>query len=134
MPHTRLVAKLLATTAVTNLIGSAIYPITARQGAALPYITHQLISDNSVNHSTGATETNHCSIQVDCWAAAYDGARALGAAVKTALKSWSDQTGDPAVRCHYASGSDAAEPVIAGQDTGRYRFRITLTLWYNANP
>ncbi len=136
MPQTRLHAKLTATTAVTDIVGQKVFPIKAMQSTALPYITYQTISDNSINHATGATETNNTRIQVDCWAATYDEARTLGKAVKEALKNWTDLAGDPAISSsHYDGGSDAPEPILPGQDKlDAHRVRQDYLLWYNANP
>ncbi len=136
MPQTRLYAKLIATTAVTDIVGTKAFPIKAMQETALPYITYQVISDVSVNHSTGATETNTTRIQVDCWAASYDVARTLAKAVKEALKNWTDATGDPQISsCHYEDGSDAPEPVLPGEDKlAAHRVRQDYSLWYNVKP
>lgn len=136
MPQTRLHAKLTATTAVTDIVGQRVYPIKVTQGTALPYITYQTISDVSINHSTGATETNSTRIQVDCWAATYDVARTLAKAVKEALKNWTDAAGDPAISSsHYDAGSDAPEDVLPGEDRlAAFRVRQDYILWYNANP
>ena len=136
MPQTRLHAQLTATTAVTDIVGQRVYPIKVTQGTALPHITYQVISDVSINHAAGATETNNTRIQVDCWAATYDVGRTLAKAVKDALKNWTDLAGDPAISsCHYEDGQDAPEPVLPGEDRlAAHRVRQDYMLWYNANP
>ena len=77
---------------------------------------------------------HRCRIQIDCWAATYPGAKALGEALKTALKSWTDTAGDPAVGCQYEGGSDAPETILAGQDLQEHRVRSDWIMWYSANP
>ncbi len=137
MPDTRLTAKLLATETVTAIVGSRVFPIMAptnlqgRVKVELPYITYQTISDQSVNHSTGATETNSTRIQIDLWAETYAGAKALATAVKTALKNWTDATGDPVISsCHYQNGNDLPDPPSPGQERRTHRVSQDYLLWY----
>ena len=137
MPETRLVAKLKGTTAISDIVGAKVFAIMApideqgRVKVSLPYITYQVISDNSVNHATGATETNHTRIQVDLWASTYAGAKALATAVKTAMKSWTDGTGDPVISsCHYENGSDMPDPPSPGQERRVQRVMQDYVLWY----
>ena len=134
-PHVQLVTQLRTTTAVTDLVGSAIYPATARQNTALPYITHFTVSDVAVNHSAGATDTNRCRIQLDCWGETYDQTNTLAAAVAACLEGWSNGDGDPAISsCHYDDGSDRPEPIIPGRDSAGFHVRHDYILWYSANP
>ena len=131
MPETRLVNKLENTTAVTDIVSTKIFPIMADDGTALPYITYQTISDQSENHATGATETNHSRIQIDLWAATYPGAKALATAVKTALKNWTDGTGNPVISsCHYENGNDLPDPPTPGQESRVHRVSQDYVLWY----
>jgi hypothetical protein len=138
MPETRLVAKLKATTAITDIVGSKIFPIMApvkKKGKPVvtipPYITYQTISDQSENHSTGATETNHCRMQIDLWASTYADAKTLATAVKTALKNWTDNTGSPVISsCHYENGNDLPDPPLPGQEVQVHRVSQDYFLWY----
>jgi len=137
MPETRLVYKLKNTEAISTIVGTKVFAIGApldesgQVAVALPYITYQTISDQSVNHAAGATDTNHCRIQVDLWASTYSGVKALATAVKTALKSWTDDSGDPIVSsCHYESGQDMPEPPSPGQERRIHRVSHDYILWY----
>ena len=132
MPERRLVNKMKNTATITAIVAKQIYPIKQRQGNDKPAITYEVISDQSVNHSTGGTATSSCRVQVDCWAVTYPVARALANALKAALLSWSDATGDPLISsCHYMNGSDIVEPPNAGQDTVTYRVSQDYLIWYN---
>lgn len=131
MPETRLVNKLKNTTAITDLIVQRVFPVMAPDGTVLPYLTYQTISDNSINHATGATETNQCRIQVDLWAQTYAESKALATAVKTALKNWTDSGGSPVISsCHYQNGNDLPDPVTPGQESRVYRVSQDYLLWY----
>ena len=132
MPETELVAKLSGTSAVTDLVGDRIYPITARQGVALPYVTYQLISGAPVNHAAGTTTTEECRIQVDNYASTYSGVKALAAAVEDALSGWSDAAGTPPITmCHLESRADLSEPIEPGSDTMIHRVSHDYVIWYS---
>ena len=123
--------KLKATTAITDIVGTRIYPIIADDEAARPYITYQTISDQSENHATGATETNHCRIQIDLWADTYIESKTLATAVKTALKNWTDGTGDPVISsCHYENGNDLPDAPVRGQEAVVNRVSQDYFIWY----
>lgn len=132
MPVTRLVNKLTNTTAITDIVDAEIYPVKQRQANDKPAITYEVISDQSVNHSTGGTATSSMRVQIDCWATTYIAVRTLADAVKAALLSWTDATDDPMISsCHYMNGSDIIEPPNAGQDTMTHRVSQDYLIWYN---
>ena len=120
-PYTLMVAKLKGMEAVSDLVGTRVYPTKAPQGVALPYVVYQLISRVPVNHSTGATQTNFQRIQVSCWAEDYDGALALAAAVRgdedetepTGLSGWNDSADQV---WHLQNEMDDIEPLKVGRD------------------
>ena len=131
MPETRLTARLKAAAGVTALVGTKTFPVMAPDKTELPYITYQTISDQSINHATGATEGNRDRIQVDCWGATYAAAKALAEAVKEALKNWTDTTGSPHITsCHYQDGTDLPEQPTPGQEIRRHRVSQDYFLGY----
>ncbi len=120
-PYTLMVAKLKGLSAVSDLVQAKIFPMKAPQKVALPYITYQQISRVPVEHATGTTQTNFQRIQVNCWAADYDGAQALALAVRgdeaesepTGLSGWID--GNSQV-WHLHNEIDDVEIIKVGQD------------------
>lgn len=145
MPHTRIVARLKAVTAVTALIGTGndakIYPINAPQDTDGDYITHQTVSDESINASVGATGTKHCRLQIISWSDDYDGARALAAAVEgdgdpsapTGIAGWTIASGTPAISsCHLDGGDDMPSGMDPEQNTRKHGFSQDYIVWYNA--
>lgn len=121
MPETRLHAKLLATTAVTDLVGARIYPDQRYQGTVLPAITYLRASTSIPGCSTGTVNVGWARIQVNCIASTYSrgtySAKALADAVRTALRGWSDTDNSPNVdQCNHMSEFDAPEEEYAGQD------------------
>ena len=80
-----LIAKLLATAGVTNLVSTRINWSRRPQGAALPAIVLQRISGTPDVHHAGASGLVVSRVQVDCWAASYGSAKAVARAVETAV-------------------------------------------------
>ena len=80
-----LIAKLLATAGVTNLVSTRINWSRRPQGAALPAIVLQRVSGTPDVHHAGASGLVVSRIQVDCWAASYGSAKAVARAVETAV-------------------------------------------------
>ena len=54
---------------------------------ALPYITHQMISDVPVNSLDGYTGHSRCRVQIDCYAATYGAAEELCQRVKMSVNN-----------------------------------------------
>lgn len=120
-PRNRLVAKLKGMAAVEAIVGTKAFPVKAPQGTVLPYITYQQTADPPANHSTGATSTAECRIQVNCWASTYDGAVSLAAAVRgneaesapTGISGWIDDEGNV---WHLQNEADGMESIMRGRD------------------
>ena len=110
MPYTRMVTRLKATSAVTALVGTRVHPGFAPSNT-LPAIVYDVTSDEPENHSTGTTATHCMRIEVTSYAATYAGAKALAAAVETALSGWNDSTG---AVWHLDSSADDSGEVQAG--------------------
>lgn len=87
-------AKLAATTAVTDLVSTRIYPVTAPEGATAPYVIFQgIASDPAVTHAESAGATFRL-FQFACFAATFEAADALRAAVVAALDGVDLANGD----------------------------------------
>jgi hypothetical protein len=88
-------AKLTETEAVTAIVGATgVWPVTTGQGAAAPYVIFSGIgSSNEATHS-GATTDGMRMIQFACFAATFEAANALRAAVVAALDGVTLDNGD----------------------------------------
>jgi len=113
MPQTRLVAKLKATTAVTAIVSTRIYPVLRPAGTALPAVVYQVLSNNPVNTAGGSTTTREMRLTVDCIAGTYAGAWALANVVRDALSGWVDDSGDV---WHLDSETDSPGDLGPGQE------------------
>ena len=79
-------ARLEAVAAVTNLVGTRIYPVRAPQGATRPFVTVQRISavrEVAFGVNPGLARPR---FQVTAWAATYAEAKAVQTAVRQALE------------------------------------------------
>jgi len=121
VPETRLYAKLAATTAVTDLVSTRIYPVQRYQSSALPAITFARVGTDRPGCSTGSVNVAWARMQINSIASTYPGAKALAAAVQTALAGWTDADGTPTIdQCNPAGDYDAPEPEHEGQDARDY--------------
>ena len=84
--ETDLYAALAADPTVAGLVSTRIYPSLAPENAALPFITYALVSGVRSRTIAGVGDGVSKRIQIDANAATYSGAKALAAAVISALE------------------------------------------------
>lgn len=88
-----IVRKMLATPAITALIGSGanarLYPLVTPQTAALPAIAYQKISSPKEQSHSGSSHLARSRVQFTCEAVDYAAVKALAAAVKNCWNSYS---------------------------------------------
>jgi hypothetical protein len=82
-------ARLIADTAVVEMVGQRIYPLVAPPKAALPAIVYQRISGMRVATHDGPSELARPRFQFACIGSAYAGAKNLANAVRVALDGYS---------------------------------------------
>ncbi len=80
-----LVAELLATVAVTALVGTRIYPQVAPQATKAAYVIYDVVANRRVHDHSGAAGLTRGRISFLCHASTYAEAKAIAAAVLTAL-------------------------------------------------
>lgn len=81
-------AKLIADTAVANIIGAKCYPVVAPQKAAVPFVILSIVNDDPTDTKSGVSTTDVFRIQVDAYAASYDACQDLGRKVRTAIDKY----------------------------------------------
>lgn len=142
--ETVLVARLKAMTGLTALVSTRIWPLTAPQGAALPLVLYELVSETLVNDSTGTTKTRECEFRIVAFAEANDSASGYSAMVAvadaikgdeartsgTGLSGWTDAAGDV---WHLMSQSDNSGELEAGTDVLQvYAREMVFNVWHTA--
>jgi len=123
--------KLLASAGVTSLVGTRITLKTAPTNYGYPRITLNLINTNTDHHLGGASGLANSRVQVDCWSKTSTQATALGAAVRSALDTYSG-TSDGLVidSCIIEDESDEYEAPTDGSQRGTHRTRIDFSVWH----
>lgn len=80
-----LVKELLANAGVATLVGTRIHPQVAPQGTAQPYVTYEMASSNPQHDHSGAAGLWAVRLSYLCHAQTYAGAKAVAAAIRSAL-------------------------------------------------
>ncbi len=119
-------ARLLAAAPVIALVGQRVTWVERPQGAALPAITLQNVTDERAQNFSGFDGLQPGYVQVDVWALTYASAKALKEAVIAALVPAGSQ-GDTRFTRGFVSAQDLSERT----DTQFiYRHSIDLTFHY----
>ena len=113
-PTILLVAKLKDTEAVTDLVSTRVWP-DLRHSETLPAITYEALDDSAVNTANGTTTTSRITITLTLWADDRSAARALAAAVRTALSGWNDEN-DNVWHLDHEEDVPAEQSIPDGQD------------------
>ncbi|MEN6474136.1 MAG: DUF3168 domain-containing protein [Syntrophaceae bacterium] len=114
-------AHLLASTAVTSLASTRIYPVLLPQDPTLPAITYQRISNDPQNTMGGHGDLYNPRIQIDAWARSYSEIKSLELAIRTAMEAAS------AFSALEMSDQDLYEP-----DMEIYRISIDFSCWFKS--
>jgi hypothetical protein len=123
MPETRMIVKLKATSGVIDLVSDRIRKLTRKSAwNGDDAITYQRISANPVNGAVDNSSTWFARIQLDLWSGTPLGVRTLAAAVRGALRTWTDTGNTPAVSsCQLINEMDGPEGPDAGGESEEYR-------------
>lgn len=87
-PEAALRATLLASTAVSSLVSSRVFPILAPASASLPFITYRRTGIRREQSFTGPVGTPTVSVDLEFLATTYEGARDLADKARRALDGW----------------------------------------------
>ncbi len=118
---------LLASSQVTNLIGTRLYPCSAPRGAALPRVRYTMIGNMPVNAlSARSVKLRSPHVQFDCEAGDYTAARTLASKVKAAL---TDVTTDNLKAALLVDEHVIDEPPTDADDRHIYRFILDYHFW-----
>lgn len=87
-PEAALRSTLLASTAVSSLVSSRVFPILAPASASLPFVTYRRTGIQREQSFLGAVGTPTVSVDLECLATTYEGARDLADKARRALDGW----------------------------------------------
>ena len=94
-----IITKLLATSGVTDLVGSRVRPggLAKSDHLAGPSIAIHRVSGGPLNTLSGGGTSYLSRVQLDCIAPTWLGARSLATACATALNGWRDIASTPRI-------------------------------------
>lgn len=122
--------KLLATSAVTDIVGTNVKPWKVIQYTDLPYITMRLQDDEEDLHSQGSSGGHDTEYEVHCWATTNAGAHALADAAIAALRSYNTDQSGYRFSVTGIRKNEAPEEAGDGADETIWRVVVLLDFWY----
>lgn len=120
-------ARLLAVSAVTDMVAKRIYPVNAPQLAgnqgkgapARPYVTYGLVSGDAGLALQGTTGLNRDQVQLKIWGNTSSDVKALFYALRTALHGYKGTSaGTKVLLLKCAQGGDDYVPPVDGSEVG----------------
>lgn len=122
MIEAALVALILASPSITNLVVGRIVPAGKPQALAYPYLTYAIVSDIEITHTNdGRGDLREARVQFDCWGSTLLQANQLAAALMKVL-SPRRQPSEPWVplwitpTCRVQNGREAQRITFAETD------------------
>ena len=90
-PEKALVTKMLAESAITDLVSTRIYPSQAKYKDSYPLVLYTRIDSEYFETLAGLAGDNlaHCSIQLDIFGKGYSTAKSVAAAIRGVLNAFS---------------------------------------------
>ena len=131
MPDTSIIAKLLATEAVTTIVGQQVRGGMLDSADTRPGIVVERSQKIPMNVAGGTLATKFAHVLVGCLAATYAAAMALTDLVEATLNGYTNTGGTPSIRMvHVQDVTYDPGPVVAGKDQLRERFVLECLVQY----
>ncbi len=89
--------RLSATTGLTDLVSTRIYPLVRPQDCANPSIVYWRVSNPILFSFSTDDEISQPRFQFDCYATTFSGVRAVARQVKKSIDRWGTSTGIPQI-------------------------------------
>ncbi|NBW11862.1 MAG: DUF3168 domain-containing protein [Caulobacteraceae bacterium] len=122
---------LLATGAITALVGTRIYPDDLPNNCTMPAIVYREVSDVESYHMQGADGLSSARIQVDSYGASAASANAVRRVVRSTMQGKQTTMGGVHVRnCFVENANGVALAPNDGADVWRYIRSIDLMITY----
>ncbi len=120
-------------TTVTDEVSTRIYPQTAPNGTAYPFITFSVISETNDHSMTGATGLANPIIQVDIWSATIASRVSGSEAIRNALDGFTGDMGTENLNirsCFLSNRSNFEESDTEGKGQPTYRSSMDFSIWH----
>lgn len=119
-----IIQRLLATSGVTSIVGTRVFPGAKPGGASLPAIVFNKISGGPIYADEGEVGLDESRIQIDCWGATYTAAKNLSRAVRGSLSGYvGTSQGTETLFCSLDIERDIRE---SGSNASEYLYRTSM--------
>lgn len=123
-----LIARLLATAAVTALAGSRIRPTQRVQAEATPSVVVTTVAGGDIYHHGGKANIDAALVQIDCWATTMLAAKSLARAISAALSGQAFTQG----AVHFQRVLiESARDSVEGENPRLFRSMLDVRVWTN---
>ena len=123
--------RLSGQTALTNLVGTKIFPGMAPPRTAMPYITYFKVSDYRVHAMRGDPGLAGPRIQVDVWSTSFTQAKSISIQVRTALQDFSGSTGGVAFQRIFFEDENSFTEMDLETDEPTYHISQDYFAWHD---
>lgn len=121
----------LNTPAVTNIIGTSIYPNVLEPAAELPALVYQQISGARDHVTAGPSGLAAPRFQITCWAKTYIKADELAEAVRQTLDGYSGTAASVIIQCiHLIDEADMPSVRPDNREQKKYGKRLDFQVWH----
>lgn len=110
------------------LVSTRIYPLTAPQDAAQPYLTYSKISETKHHASTADISLTTTRFEVSVWGATYATTKAAVAQVKAALSRYGGTNDSVVIQQIF----QVSEVDFYEDDTKSFRVAVDFEIWFEA--
>ena len=86
---------------LTALVGTKIYPVSAPQTTAFPFVVYSIGGGNVTDQKDGSSPIDDNGLEIDCYAKSYRDAHGVANAIRTALDDYSGTAAGIVIRRIY---------------------------------
>lgn len=124
---------LTGTPAVSQVVGTRIYPTQAPADAAFPLCVYQEAEQQFVMTYEGPRTTSRYVMDLTCWSDSYASAKLAARRIKTALNGYRGRTLDTRILGIFdQTESDDSEIPQHGDERGLFAVSMSLLVWHKS--
>ena len=122
---------LLTVSAVTDIVGSRIFPRMMPQGESLPAVVFSLIGSTSEPRLLGASGGVRALVQIDCYAETHIVCNNLAEKIRLSLHGYSGTAGSSTVEAMLDAKREMFDAPTDASDVPAYRVSLDFEIWHN---
>ena len=118
--------------AITDIVGTRIFPNRMREGVSLPAIVLTTISNTHERHLGGGAGEAVATLQIDCWADTEAEVGTLANVLRDEFDTFEGLIGSMRVgECLLVNERDGYQTAVDGSDRGSFRVSQDYRIWYS---